>query len=89
LAHEVAHIALGIIGDEQFYRGEAAARRTRTPAEQTCDYFAAALLMPRAALNRVAGEIPDAEELARRFDVSLDSMRIRLEQIGLHAIAGR
>jgi hypothetical protein len=85
LAHEIAHVALGITGDERRYMGEAAARSGRTPAERTCDYFAAALLMPRGMVNKLAGI--GAKGLARRFEVSEESMRYRLEQIGLHAIA--
>lgn len=87
LAHEIAHVALGIVGDEWRYKGEVAARGTRTQAERICDYYAAALLMPRTLVCRAATETPDVNELARRFDVSGQSMRIRLEHCGLHAIA--
>lgn len=87
LAHEIAHIALGIVGDEWRYKGEVAARGTRTQAEKLCDYYAAALLMPRALVNKAATETPDLHELARMFDVSGQSMKIRLEHCGLHAIA--
>jgi hypothetical protein len=87
LAHEIAHVALGIVGDEWRYRGEAAARGARTQGERLCDQYAAALLMPRQWVNRLAAETPDVYELARRFGVSGDAMRIRLEHCGLHAIA--
>jgi predicted transcriptional regulator len=87
LAHEIAHVALGITGDERRYMGEAAARSGRTPAERTCNYFAAALLMPRAMVNSLATDLFGAKELARRFEVSEESMRYRLEQIGLHTLA--
>jgi predicted transcriptional regulator len=86
LAHEIAHVALGIVGDEWRYRGEAAERGGRTLAERLCDYYAAALLMPRALVNKAATETPDVNELARRFDVSEQSMRIRLEHCGLHSL---
>ncbi|HEV8575361.1 MAG TPA: ImmA/IrrE family metallo-endopeptidase [Dehalococcoidia bacterium] len=86
LAHEIAHVALGIVGDEWRYKGEAAARDIRAPAERLCDYYAAALLMPRWLVNKAAAETPDVNELARMFDVSGESMKIRLEHCGLHAI---
>jgi len=87
LAHEIAHVALGVVGDEWRYMGEAAARGARTRAERICDYYAAALLMPRALICRAATETRDADELARKFDVSGQSMRIRLEHCGLYALA--
>lgn len=86
LAHEIAHIALGIVGDELFYQGEAAARRARTAPERQCDYFAAALLMPRALVNKMVKEGTSIAELARRFEVSFDAMRIRCDHMGLHAL---
>ena len=87
LAHEIAHVALGIVGDEWRYMGEVAARGTRNPAERMCDYYAAALLMPRALVCRAAQETPDLMKLASRFGVSEQSMRIRLEHCGLNAVA--
>lgn len=87
LAHEIAHIALGIVGDEWRYQGEAAARGKRSPAERLCDYYAAALLMPRAMVCQAAAGTPDMNELARKFEVSGQSMRIRLEHVGLYAVA--
>jgi hypothetical protein len=86
LAHEIGHICLGIVGDEARYMGEAAARGVRAPAERLCDYFAAAILMPREMVCRAVDETPNVEGLARRFEVSGQSMRIRLEHIGLHAL---
>lgn len=87
LAHEIAHIALGIVGDEARYQGQAAARGERSPAERLCDYYAASLLMPRALVCRAAQETPDVDVLAQRFGVSGQSMRIRLEHVGLNAVA--
>lgn len=89
LAHEAAHVVLGIVGDERRYRGKVAARGgrlIRNPEEATCDYFAGALLMPRSWMLRAAEEHPP-QQLARRFDVSSDAVRIRLEQLGLYAVA--
>lgn len=86
LAHEIAHLALGILGDEQRYMGEVAARRTRTPEEAACDYFAGGLLMPRAWMVRAA-ETVHPLVIPNTFRVSRDAARIRLEQLGLYAIA--
>lgn len=53
-------------------------------AEQVCDYFAACVLMPRLHIKRAwTGGTQDLRTLARRFDVSRQAMRVRLEQIGL------
>lgn len=86
LAHEIAHLALGILGDEQRYMGEIAARRTRTPEEAACDYFAGGLLMPRAWMVRAA-EAVHPLVIPNTFGVSRDAARIRLEQLGLYAVA--
>lgn len=52
--------------------------------EVICDYFAGCLLMPRPDLKKVwCGGTQDIRLLARRFDVSLTAMRLRLTQIGL------
>lgn len=82
LAHEIAHIALGIVGDEARYTGEGRGR-----GERLCDYYAAALLMPRTLVCKAATETPDVFELARMFFVSGQSMRIRLQHVGLYAVA--
>lgn len=84
LAHEIAHIALGIVGDEWRYMGNVAARGGRTAAERQCDYYAAALLMPRPIVNRLAATGASVSEMARRFEVSEQSMKIRLDHLGLH-----
>lgn len=86
LAHEIAHLALGIVGDEERYMGEVAARRTRTPEEATCDYFAACLLMPRPWMMAAATSIAP-KHLARTFDVSTEALKVRLRELGLNAIA--
>lgn len=52
--------------------------------ERICDYFAACLLMPRPHIKRAYTTISqDEATLAKMFDVSLDALRIRLQQIGL------
>ncbi len=58
--------------------------------ERICDYFAACLLMPRPLVKRAwTTGSQDLRSLADRFQVSLDAMRIRLEQIGLVEPVGR
>lgn len=87
IAHEVGHLVLGIVGTERFYRSRIAARAEQNAEERACDYFAACLLMPRPwVLERAAGDIT-AAQLARRFGVSVPSMRIRLRELGLNALA--
>lgn len=82
LAHEFKHIL-----DNPFIEVLYPATRTlgsSQRAEQICDYFAGCLLMPRALLKRAWVEGPqDIRKLARRFDVSVQAMQIRLLQVGL------
>lgn len=87
LAHEIAHLALGLVGDERRYRGEVAARDVQNATERACDYFAACLLMPRSWVVKRVPRATDAIELARVFDVSRKSMRIRLRELGFHELA--
>lgn len=53
--------------------------------EQSCEYFAACLLMPRVWIKRAYFDegIQDVPSLARLFNVSWVAMRVRLEQLGL------
>jgi Zn-dependent peptidase ImmA (M78 family) len=82
LAHEFKHIL-----DNPFIELLYPATRTLGPrerAEQICDYFAGCLLMPRAVLKRAWVDGPqDLRKLARRFDVSVQAMQVRLLQVGL------
>ena len=52
--------------------------------EQTCDYFAVCLLIPRRWLRQLwmSGE-RDFHELAGRFGVTTKAIRVRLLQVGL------
>jgi len=53
--------------------------------ERVCDFFAAAVLMPRTWTKRAYCDdhIQDLRRLTDRFDVSAPAMRYRLNQIGL------
>ena len=53
-------------------------------AEEACNYFAAALLMPRPWVRDAWRRGPqDVGRLAKHFDVSRAAMTIRLSQVGL------
>jgi len=82
LAHELKHIL-----DHRFvdvlYSGVNPEDRARW-IEQTCDFFAACLLMPRAWVKRAyTSGTQRLPQLASRFAVSQAAMQIRLTQIGL------
>ena len=82
IAHELKHI----LDDEATAHlrrlGREEPRQWLT--ERICDYFAACLLMPRLWVKRIwADGTQNPIELARRFAVSTDAMRIRLQQLGL------
>ena len=64
-----------------------AAPATDLVEEEYANRFAAALLMPRAAVEHFVGLGLTAPELARRFDVDEESMRHRLANLGLAAAA--
>lgn len=89
IAHELKHIL-----DDQatlhLHRRGLLAVGQNWLTERICDYFAACLLMPRLWVKRawVSGN-QDPIELAKLFDVSLDAMRIRLNQLGLLEPLGR
>lgn len=81
IAHEIKHIL-----DDQAvtHLREAGATQPDWLTERLCDYFAACLLMPRPLVKRAWTTRTQREvSLARLFNVSLDAMRIRLQQIGL------
>jgi Zn-dependent peptidase ImmA (M78 family) len=83
LAHEFKHIL-----DNPFihllYPEQGGVDR-REWIEVVCDRFAVNLLMPRAWIKRAWAQqrIQRPTELARLFDVSLQAMRFRLEQMDL------
>jgi predicted transcriptional regulator len=85
MAHELGHVI--------YHPIEATLPATKTVTaearlEQTCEYFAACVLMPRVWLKRAYynDNIQDLPSLARFFGVSWDAMRIRLEQLGMVAV---
>ena len=82
LAHEFKHVL-----DNPFIHLLYPATRSLSSedrAEQICDYFAGCLLMPRRLLKKAWVEGPqDLRKLARRFDVSVRAMQVRLIQVGL------
>jgi len=53
-------------------------------AEQTADYFAACVLMPKRLVKRLFGEgVQHVGDLAAHFGVREVAMRYRFEQLGL------
>lgn len=101
IAHEIAHFvlhrhALPIFIDRQFLTSYFAAFRNRASAtgedrrEREANAFAAALLMPAAAvrdaLAGIAGDATDddaLDQLAKRFDVSRQAMTFRVANLVL------
>ena len=90
IAHELAHFILhydkigdGIVDREAengiMFRSNTISNRD----EYAANNLAAEILMPINQLNQVFKEYPniDATELARKFNVSEQAMRIRLQQI--------
>lgn len=82
LAHEFKHVLDDPVVDRMFRHLPEFEREDR--AERLCNYFAAALLMPRAWLKRdwCAGQ-QDVRSLARRYYVSEEAMGTRLSELGL------
>ncbi|CAN5214435.1 hypothetical protein BH18ACT5_BH18ACT5_09280 [soil metagenome] len=83
IAHEIKHI-LDDQATVHLHRRGLLASGQNWLTERICDYFAANLLMPRLWMKRAwVSATQDPMELARLFDVSVDAVRIRLEQLGL------
>jgi Zn-dependent peptidase ImmA (M78 family) len=89
LFHELGHLATRTNSACAEWRGGTHNRST-DPAERWCEHFAAALLMPRAAVERVlpasvrrghVQELGFASSLATRFRVSLRAATIRLIEL--------
>jgi len=83
LAHEFKHL-LDWPKAEALYRDRY--RSAHFQAERAADAFAAALLMPKAWIKRAFYDegIRDEHALARRFQVSVASMRWRIDELHLH-----
>lgn len=89
-AHELGHYVKRASSDDDFFeyvdtRGPSASRGTRAD-EIYANGFAAALLMPREAVERLARHGETAGEMAYRFGVSLEALRNRLANLGVHAV---
>ena len=83
LAHEFKHV-IDHPAAKVLYRDEAG-RSAYLLAERSADTFASALLMPKPWVKRAFYDegIRDERILARRFDVSVAAMRVRIDQLGL------
>jgi len=87
VAHEIAHYLLHrhLFGakslvDDAMYRSDLSGKR-----EAEANGVAADLLMPWHLLQPIAN-LP-LEELAKKFEVSVEAMRIRMETIGKRTVA--
>lgn len=83
LAHEFKHVIDHPLSAVLYRSG--AGRSAYLSAERAADIFASALLMPRAWVKRAFYDegLRDERLLARRFDVSVAAMRVRIDQLGL------
>lgn len=87
LAHELGHWIC------QYEQGQIEPRYCRSDEigvgagrklEREANAFAAQLLMPEPLVRREAGELKvNVHALARRFDVSVPAMKVRLQQLSL------
>jgi Zn-dependent peptidase ImmA (M78 family) len=89
LGHFVLHLAAGegeFIDDEDNFRTTADPEKAWDSArtkEWEANVFAAALLMPEAAVKLQWHQLKDIEGLASWFQVSPQAMTFRLEELGL------
>ena len=86
LAHEYHHIISHTARDQLFRdtHSRTGMLTAERQAEQTADYFAGCLLIPRMLLKRAWGNgIQHTDQLARLFDVSEQAIAVRLRQTGL------
>lgn len=82
LLHEFKHIVDH--GRTQALYHQAGRQTAEQQAEQTADYFAGCVLMPRKDVKRAWGQgIQRLRDLAQYFDVSERAIEVRLAQIGL------
>jgi Zn-dependent peptidase ImmA (M78 family) len=83
MAHELKHIIDAPFA--HFLYPERGSQSSHERAEQTCDFFAAALLMPRSWVKRLFCDelTQDVRNLSRHFEVSTTAMQVRLLQLGL------
>jgi Zn-dependent peptidase ImmA (M78 family) len=97
IAHEIGHFVLHeghgpLFIDKKYtvYRRDPRSSSGENLQEIEANQFAAALLMPRALLRREAAEVhfdladeATLDALAKKFDVSLQAMSIRLMNLNL------
>jgi hypothetical protein len=84
-AHELGHFT-GRRGDVGAYRYDdrrGSLFASGDPEEAYANEFAATLLMPADEVRTLVRRLPTEVELAWRFDVSREAMRLRLAQLGL------
>jgi Zn-dependent peptidase ImmA (M78 family) len=85
-AHEIGHfIKRSGAPDEYEYidRRDTLATTGRDPDEIYANQFAASLLMPAKEVRQLAEEGLSDVQMALRFDVSLEAMQYRLQNLGL------
>jgi Zn-dependent peptidase ImmA (M78 family) len=85
-AHELGHYILRVSGSDDSYgyidrRGPSASHGTNS-AEIYANQFAAELLMPQENVRLLAPTLTDAA-LAIEFDVSVEAMKYRLQNLGI------
>lgn len=83
LGHELGHYlnhrdSVKSFEDTTFFRSS-----QKSSMEYMADQFAACLLMPELEINALLKEgVKTVKEMAAKFDVSLEAMKYRLEQLG-------
>ncbi|WP_283147596.1 ImmA/IrrE family metallo-endopeptidase [Silvimonas soli] len=89
VAHEIGHLALGHLTDQsERYRDDVASffSGVKDPKEVAANKFAAALLMPKVAIDWVLANKPNiysVEQMAEMFNVSSAAMGFRLDALGI------
>jgi hypothetical protein len=86
IAHEIAHILFNDCADEVRNRGvvEVQPQSDSWQLEVLCNIGAAELLMPLGSFSELAGEelsIRSANDLRKRFDISMEACLIRLVKL--------
>lgn len=79
VAHELGHYFLH---SNQGYQPIIAYRKGSTRIEWEANWFAAALLMPRADFKAVCDKTDDLAVIATKFGVSIDAARVRRNALG-------
>jgi Zn-dependent peptidase ImmA (M78 family) len=86
-AHELGHYVKRTEHPAEYeyidYR-DALAAQGRDPEEIYANQFAASLLMPASNVRQLAAEGLSDLQMASRFDVSLEAMQYRLQNLGIH-----